>query len=739
MTIDRLGLIQQLNGLSLVQFNAVVFGLQLPAGLMPPPSASQGDRVFALLSWAEGTGGCGLEKVGEALQTVLTNPTQPSNTSPEQFETLGSGSINVSGNVSGSVFVTGYGNKIVIGKENPLSPEGSAKSRHNLPRSGVAKFLGRETELNTLHEKLQQSGRLNIAAIKGMGGIGKSELALQYAYRHRDLGSYPGGLCWLDLRSGDLGGQIVRFARLHLGLAFPDNIPLNDQVTLCWQLWPTEEVLLVYDNAGEYSEVEPFLPTADPRFRVLITSRNRMGLPVETLEILVLDETASLELLGVLAGKERVEDQLVEAKELCRRLGYLPLAIELAGRYLAIDPDLSITDMLRRLEEKGLSAKALAETEQGMTGKLGVKAAFELSWQSLEEKGQELGYVLSLFAEAPIPWKLVKECLPESNTEELEGVRNKQLSGLSLLERLDQGVYQLHPLIREYFGEKREQSAGVDGLKRGYCRVMVSQAQEFPQKPTRVQWEEFAPVIPHLAEVADRLLEWVEDEDLLWTFTGLGRYYYAQGAYSQAVQWFQRSVDECRRRLGNEHSHMLIAMLWLAQTLSDQGDLPGAAALQTKVLEAFRRILGVEHRSTLTAMLNLAGTLKAQGDLSGAAALQTQVLEASQRTLGAEHPDTLRAIHDLAYTLYAQGDLPGAAALETQVLEVRRRVLGEEHPETHRAAWNLLMTRRASGDVVASAVVYREHLQNLVKADPGRLSVDQRKIQGWLKERFEQG
>jgi Tfp pilus assembly protein PilF len=348
---------------------------------------------------------------------------------------------------------------------------------HNLPRSGVAKFVGRETELNTLHEKLQQSGRLNIAAIKGMGGIGKSELALQYAYRHRKLGSYPGGLCWLDLRSGDLGGQLVRFARLHLGLTFPDNMPLSDQVTLCWQQWTTGEVLLVYDNAGEYGEMQSFLPPADPRFRVLITSRNRMGLPVETIEIVVLDESASLELLGVLAGKDRVQSQLGEgdAKKLCRWLGYLPLAIELVGRYLAKKPDLSLSVMIERLEKNRLSAKALVETEAGMTSELGgVVAAFELSWQELDEKGQELGCLLSLFAEAPIPWELVEDCLSEWKSEELEDKRDVQLCGLSLLERPEEGKYQLHPLIREYFVGKLKLLPDREVLlKREYCNKII--------------------------------------------------------------------------------------------------------------------------------------------------------------------------------------------------------------------------------------------------------------------------
>jgi hypothetical protein len=275
-----------------------------------------------------------------------------------------------------------------------------------------------------------------------------------------------------------------------------------------------------------------------------------------------------------------------------------------------------------------------------MTGKLGVKAAFELSWQSLNEKGQELGYVFSLFAEAPIPWKLVEACLPESDTEELEGVRNKQLSRLSLLERLDQGVYQLHTLIREYFAHKREQFAGVEELKRGYCRVMVSQAKEFPETPIRVQWEGFAPVVPHLAEVADRLLVWVEDENVWWVFTGLGRYYEGQGAYAQAKQWYQQCLEECRRRLGDEHSDTLTSMNNLAQTLSRQGDYVRARQLQEQVLEVSRRVLGEEHPDTLTSMGNLAQTLYSQGNYVQAEPLYVQAFEILDQRLGFTHPTT---------------------------------------------------------------------------------------------------
>jgi tetratricopeptide (TPR) repeat protein len=751
MPTDRLGLINALNGLPLVQFNALVFELKPPAGLMPPPMASQGDRSFALVSWAEGYGGCGLPRIQQVLQQILTHQTQasdnPNTTVPDTAETpgtasrteqsllkganvggsvnigsinqtvnnqsSGTGGVNIGGNASGTVIVTGSGNNFYLGKENTSPSEGSVQNRHNLPRSGVAKFVGRETELDTLHEKLQQSGRLNIAAIKGMGGIGKSELALQYAYRHWDLGSYPGGLCWLDLRSGDLGGQIVRFARNYLKLDVPDGLDLADQLAYCWRDWPRQpgEVLVIYDNAGEYGELLSFLPLSDPRFRVLITSRNRMGSPVETIEILVLDDGSSLELLGELGGKSRVQSQSVDAQKLCQRLGYLPLAIELVGRYLAKKPDLSLSVMLMRLEEKGLSAKALAETEVGMTGKHGVEAAFELSWQELDERGQELGCLLSLFAEAPIPWKLVEECLSERDSEDLEDLRDAQLCGLSLLERPKQGEYQLHTLIREYFGRKREQFSRVARLKGEYCRVIVSQAQEFPLTPRRMEWEGFALVVPHLAEVADRLLEWVEDKNVWWIFTILGRYYKGQGAYAQAAPWYERCLNECRTRLSNEHPYVATSLNNLALLYDNQGQYAESEQLYQQALELRRNLLGEEHPEVAQSLNNLANLYNNQGRYSEAEPLLVQALALRRKLLGNEHLDVASSLNNLAGLYDNQGRYSEAEPLYKQALELNRKLLGDEHPYVATSLNNLALLYGNQGRYAEAEPLYQQSLE----------------------------
>jgi hypothetical protein len=164
----------------------------------------------------------------------------------------------------------------------------------------------------------------------------------------------------------------------------------------------------------------PYLPPADHRFKLLITTRLDLGSTVQKVDIEELDEDSAIDLLESLVTDGRIRAQLADAQALCNWVGYLPLALELLGRFLARKPDWLIAKLLKALEEKRLDAKALVDTENGMTGQLGVAAALELSWQELNESEQELACVLGMFAIAPIPWSLVEGCQPEIEPDDLE-------------------------------------------------------------------------------------------------------------------------------------------------------------------------------------------------------------------------------------------------------------------------------------------------------------------------------
>ena len=354
-------------------------------------------------------------------------------------------SIFENANVGGNV-TTGPINQNI---NYPAPPPPAVGIPMNLPCSGVVQFVGRQTELDRLHQHLQRNKRLAITAVKGMGGIGKTELALQYCYQHHQ-GTYAGGICWLRAQEQDVGTQIVKFATAQLDLNPSEDLDLPTQLAYCWCHWRERDVLIVFDNVTKYQDIAPYLPPPEPRFKVLLTTRKELGQPVQSFSLDVLDEPQALELLNSLVRKRRIEQQPDDAKALCSWLGYLPLGLELVGRYLARKPDLSLSQMKERLEKKSLESTALKKAEEGMTATLGVQAAIDLSWQELDEGARELAYLLSLFAPTPVPWVVVQDCLPNMDSEELEDLRDEQLVKLSLLKRTDEGVYQLHQLLRGF-------------------------------------------------------------------------------------------------------------------------------------------------------------------------------------------------------------------------------------------------------------------------------------------------
>ncbi|MFM9267286.1 NB-ARC domain-containing protein [Tychonema sp. BBK16] len=353
------------------------------------------------------------------------------------------------------------------------------ESPNNVPRSGVAKFIGREPELEQLHGQLQQGNLVSISAVEGMGGVGKTELAIQYAHKYASF--YTGGICWLFAREFNIATQVIGFAQSRLNLKIPEGLELADQVAFCWRYWREGETLLILDDVVHYSrDVEPYLPPkASTRFKVVMTTRLKFGPPIQSLSLDVLSPEQSLELLTVLIGEERVQEELEIAKTLCQWLEYLPLGIELVGRYLLKRTDVSLSTLLFRLQEKakkrqGIKHDALQRDEATATStaRRGAEAAFELSWDELEENSQHLGKLLSLFAPAPIPWYVAesveqKYCensdeSKEFDVEEFEKARTKLLDfHLVQLSQQKEQIYRLHSLIREFFRSKLEGEADV--------------------------------------------------------------------------------------------------------------------------------------------------------------------------------------------------------------------------------------------------------------------------------------
>ena len=503
----------------------------------------------------------------------------------------------------------------------------------------------------------------------GMGGVGKTELALQYARSQSNQGSYAGGVCWLEGRKEDLGIQLLRFGRTFLELKPPEDLDLLSQVQYCWHHWSPGQVLVVLDDVVDYAGIKAYLPHREARFSLLLTTRQKLGASIQQLDLNLLSPAAALELLRTNVEDEdleddqdRIEEELEEAKALCERLGYLPLALELVGRYLRWEKDLSLREMARELEDISLEADALVERDEDLTAQRGVAAAFELSWQGLEEKARLLGCRLSLFAVAPIFWSLVARVGEKENPRDLRKVR-QVLQKFNLLKRIGKETYQLHQLIKEFFRGKLEQLAQADEYKSSFCQVMVGEAQKMPDTPTRQDIEALRSSIPHVREAARAFTHWIRDEDLIWPFVGLGRFYRGQGDYEGARPWFEQCLSlsrvlrsrSLRDRLGQEHPAVAISLNNLAALYYSQGRYEAAEPFYLEALEMFKYLLGEQHPAVATSLNNLAALYWAQGRYEEAEPLYIEALQMRKHLLREEHPAVATSFNNLAELYRTRG------------------------------------------------------------------------------------
>ncbi|MEM1395229.1 MAG: tetratricopeptide repeat protein [Cyanobacteria bacterium P01_H01_bin.150] len=599
-----------------------------------------------------------------------------------------------------------------------------------IPKTGNPNFVGRTDELVKVHKELYQhnNNRVAISAVSGMGGVGKTELAIQYALKYYD--DYSGGICWLNVRDNNLAAEIIQFIQQKMGLEVPqkDNqenpLTLEEQVAWCWVNWQPSEglVLVILDDVTEYKDIKKLLPRTDnQRFKLLITTRQRrLDTNLVDIPLDVVSEDEALLLLRGILGEDdsRIDREFETAKDLCQWLGYLPLGLELVGRYLVEDADLSIAEILEELQEERLNNEAinpdsedLEDTE--MTAKLGVKAAFNLTWEKLDEKTREVGELLSLFNPNQIAWEYV-ESVSESLSWKKKDVRSakNQLHGRNVIKRLEEGEasYQIHPLIRQFLQVKLQASVQANELKQAFTDTFIEISKTIPYTVTLEFRNSVKNAIPHLTEVAENHLDVVSGENLIWAFLGLGRFY-EQQSYTLAQPWFEQCLSTVRSRLGENHPHTADSLNNLAILYKNQGKYDEAEPLCIQALQLHKQLFGENHPHTATSLNNLAQLYFNQESYEQAEPLYIQALQLRKQLFGENHPDTATSLNNLASLYFNQGSYEQAEPLYIQALQLRKQLLGENHPLTANSLNNLAYLYSNQGKYEQAEPLYIQALQ----------------------------
>ncbi|MEM6402650.1 MAG: tetratricopeptide repeat protein [Cyanobacteria bacterium P01_D01_bin.116] len=603
----------------------------------------------------------------------------------------------------------------------------------SIPYPSITNFVGRSDVLTELHDKLQKTNTIPIYAVVGMGGIGKTQLAVNYSHQYET--DYPGGICWVKARDSDFNGlaaQILQFVKLDMNLEVPQEIggivlDLKEQLKWCWRNWqPVEgKVLIVFDDVTDWESCYQALPTVN-RFSVLITTRlrnlNRRLVDEISLDVLSPEDAKKL-LIDLVGDTSRFVGKEILSK-LCERLGYLPLSLQLVGTYLAKDPSLSLGKILQLLNQQGLNSDALKSTD---STQLGVKAAINLSWLKLNKQTQLVSKLLSLFAPDVIPWRLVEKVSQQLNWN-LNDVKKAriQLYEFNLIQIVssEDNFYRVHVLIRDFFNSEltsvsfwkglQNKVSGVktaEDLKQAFVKVMLSIARKVPQTPTRSEIESVEDAIPHLKEVAEKLIGLVEDEDLVRAFLGIAWFYEGQGLYTLAEPWLEQCLSTTKQRLGEKHPNVASSLNNLAYLYDSQGRYSEAEPLYLQALELRKELLGEKHPNVALSLNNLAGLYCSQGRYEQAAPLYLQALELRKELLGEKHPEVATSLNNLALLYNSQGRYEKAEPLYLQALELYKELLGEKHPDVALSLNNLAYLYESQGRYEQAEPLYLQALE----------------------------
>lgn len=392
------------------------------------------------------------------------------------------------------------------------------------PRNAL--FTGREADLEKL-SALCEPNASNIVisqAINGMGGIGKTQLAVEFAYRY---GHRFKGVHWLDLRDpAGLETEIAKNGETMVLQPWPDELPA--QVAYTMYTWKSNGPrLLVLDNFEEVELANQVLAGFQhPNLRILLTSRRSdwpANLGLQSIGLKVFTPQESLKFLHELLPSldRRGAGGEVELKNLAEHLGHLPLALELAGRYLCKHPRLTIQNYIAQLEYV-LDHRSMQnwnpELKSLTAHDLSLVQTFALSWELVQDENAQKAFIMAGFLapNSAIPLEIFESTLEVSG--EICAEVLEELFGLGLLRMLEDHSPAIHPLLAEFARRLDTEKINLAKLSEELSEIANGRNHEVDKTGN---YALYTPILPHVRAVAEKAeVAKVERAGSLWNSLG---------------------------------------------------------------------------------------------------------------------------------------------------------------------------------------------------------------------------
>jgi tetratricopeptide (TPR) repeat protein len=635
----------------------------------------------------------------------------------------------------------------------------------NLPPRNL-NFSGRDDQLLELHDNLHKKLTavvLPTAAVHGLGGVGKTQLVLEYA--HRFASDYD--VAWW-ISAEQPTSAAAALAGLASRLGIPKAANQDEMVAGLFDLLRGQtRWLLIYDNAESPARLSGLLPSGG-QGHVLVTSRwSAWRAQASPLGLDVLARAESVEFLRHRTGA-RDDEGLAALAEL---VGDLPLALEEAAAYLEETRE-SLDDYLALIRGRSRELFGLDDPASGSdpdSDHRRVATVWSVSLDRVHAEAPAAEALLSLcaFLAAEVPRDLPTQH-PQALPDDLAAAARDRLTynralaaiGRYSLATVSPAVVGVHRLVQAVI-QARLGEAG----ERAWAEAAVSLVRAaFPNDSWEVaSWPECERLLPHLLAVADHAerlgiageaVSWLLDRastylrergqyqqakplaergittaeaalrpdnlQVAWRRDNLGRALYVLGDYSGAREQFERALAIGEAALGPDHPDVGTWRSNLGVMLQRLGDLPGAREQYERALAIGEAALGPDHPNVGIWRSTLGLVLRALGDLPGAREQLERALTITEAALGPDHPSVATRRNNLGGVLRALGDLPGAREQYERALAIGEAALGPDHPEVGIWRSNLGVMLQNLGDLPSA----REQLERALTITEAALGPD---------------
>ena len=602
---------------------------------------------------------------------------------------------------------------------------------NNLPYASLGTlFKGRDEFLGQIHSALGDTGKAGAtraaaitatATVHGLGGVGKTRAAVEYAQRH--AGEFTALLFVradtpeaLKTNLAGLCGPLV----LDLEEKSAKELEVQFAAVLRW-LQQNPGWFLILDNVDTEPaarEVESLLGHLGGKGQVLITSRlSRWSGNVTRLDldVLTVEDAAGFLLERTATGRRPLDDDPARARELAVVLGQLALALEQAGAYIDAQ---RLTFAQYLAEWRGQQKRVLAwYDERVMHYPKSVAVTWQTSFDQLPPAARQLLHRLAWFAPDPIPESLFDVPAPTGAPPAADPAAPRdalaELEKYSLVNRAQKSpTFNVHRLVQAV----TRQSLAQDTHHAALTEALRWLDDAFVGDPYDVRsWPVLDPLAPHAEACAQHAEQVGITDHTARLLSYLGLLYKTKAQHAQAERMMRRALTIDENSFGTEHPNVAIRLNNLATLLQATNRLAEAEPLMRRALAIDENSFGTEHPEVATDLNNLAQLLQTTNRLAEVEPLMRRALAIDENSFGTDHPNVAGDLNNLATLLHATNRLAEAEPLMRRALAIDELSFGPDHPDVAIDLNNLAQLLQATNRLAEAEPLIQQMLEIFLK------------------------